>query len=545
MFNFFLALLCSLAVFTGTKGYLSQCIIESKHQLLFQGFFPTDSQLTVFSENNNGERKIIETIQIEGKSPNVDQRFLIALKGKPIEKLGMDIVEKQPSQPNNSIYLHFITLLNSFTEDIHFPHTEIRKSFLSDQFAEDEINRLDFSDTDGKISIVSKKISNPENVLFTNVLPLVFALITFLLLVKIRIFDLPAYQDMALGRDPKNSSQVNAINGIRGLSAILVLLSHTAPGFASIKMGLALLFVMSGFLLSKPFVLVSNNIFSVKTIHKYIIKRSKRILPMYYFTIFIVYLVDFEFDAAMRHFLFIEARDHLWAIPQILAFYMLLPLILIFTSLLHRVHRIAPVLLLVTLTLLWRHYALFPNLFYNGSYHTPFMLDSFLLGVTISYIQYGIIQPSKRAQHILSTRSVGLSITAMVFTFFSIAWSAPLQPPAWIAPYIDRFDVKCILSAIIILFAVNTPRSIYSKIMGNPMFRSIGIVGFSFYLLQGLGIDMILLFQKNILGHETMIFRSWTLTLSVLALTYFISIFTYSYIERPFFGKRKVVSGVG
>jgi peptidoglycan/LPS O-acetylase OafA/YrhL len=81
--------------------------------------------------------------------------------------------------------------------------------------------------------------------------------------------------------------------------------------------------------------------------------------------------------------------------------------------------------------------------------------------------------------------------------------------------------------------------------MGNPMFRSIGIVGFSFYLLQGLGIDMILLFQKNILGHETMIFRSWTLTLSVLALTYFISIFTYSYIERPFFGKRKVVSSVG
>lgn len=140
------------------------------------------------------------------------------------------------------------------------------------------------------------------------------------------------------------------------------------------------------------------------------------------------------------------------------------------------------------------------------------MLDSFLLGVTISYIQYGIMQPSERAQHILSTLSFGLSIAALLFTFFSVAWSAPRQPPASIAPYIDRFDVKCVLSAIIILFVVNTPQSLYSKIIGNPVF--------SFYLLQGLGIDMVLLFQKNVLAHETMIFHSWPLTLSVLALTY-------------------------
>jgi len=344
---------------------------------------------------------------------------------------------------------------------------------------------------------------------------------------------------MGIGSDKKPSAQVNAINGVRGLSALLVLFSHTAPGFASIKMGLALLFVMSGFLLTKPFVLASSKIFSIKTLHMYIVKRSKRILPMYYFTIFIVYLVDFEFDVAIRHFLFLEAREHLWAIPQILAFYMLLPLIIIFTSLCHKIHRIVPVLFLTTLILIWRHYALFPNLFYNGSYHTPFLLDSFLIGVTISYIQYGIIQQSERAQHILSTRTFSLSLIALLFTFFSIAWSAPLQPPAWIAPYIDRFDFKCLLSAVIILFVVNTPQSFYAKIMGNLVFRSVGIVGFSFYLIQGLGIDMVLLFQQSVLGHEEMVFRSWTLALSVLVLTYIISIFTYSYVERPFFGQKK------
>jgi peptidoglycan/LPS O-acetylase OafA/YrhL len=538
LLNYIIALLCSLAVFTGTNSYISQHILESKHQLLFQGFFPVDCNLTVFSQDSNGKRSDIETITIEGKSPNVDQRFLVALDGVPIEKLGINIVAQQPVSSDASIHLHFIKFINSFTEDVYISHVGVRESFESNQFAYDEINRLDFADADGQISLISKNIENPDNILFTSVMPIVFALITFLFLLKLRIKDLPAYNDMGIGGDRTQSAQVDAINGVRGLSAILVLLSHTAPGFASIKMGLALLFVMSGFLLSKPFVLASNNIFSVKTIHKYIVKRSKRILPMYYFTIFVVYLVDFEFDIAIRHFLFLEAREHLWAIPQILTFYLLLPFILIVTSLFHKIHRVAPVLLLLTLILLWRHYALFPNLFYNGSYHTPFMLDSFLLGVTISYIQYGIIQSSERLQYMLSTRSFGLSLSALLFTFFSIAWSAPLQPPAWIAPYIDRFDVKCLLSAIIILFVVNTPQSLYSKIIGNPVFRSIGIVGFSFYLLQGLGIDMVLLFQKNVLAHEILIFRSWTLTLSVLALTYFISIFTYSYIERPFFGKK-------
>lgn len=88
------------------------------------------------------------------------------------------------------------------------------------------------------------------------------------------------------------------------------------------------------------------------------------------------------------------------------------------------------------------------------------------------------------------------------------------------------------------MFAVNTPQTIYAKVIGNPVFRSIGIIGFSFYLLQGLGIDMVLQFQQNVLGHEQLAFRSWVLTFSVLALTYVISLFTYSYIERPFFGKK-------
>lgn len=537
MYNIIFALLVSLAVFLGSSSYFSNSLIESAHQLIFQGFFPLDSRITVFSENSAGERDVVGVIEVQGKAPHVDQRFIVNLEGKPIDKLGFEVSAQKLTGPNDSIHLHFIKIVNSFTEDLFLSHTEIRRFFLSDQFAGDEINRLDFSTIDGKISMVSRELSNPPNTVFTEVLPLFLAVVAFLLLVKARVSKLSAIQDMAAGRLMTQPAQFDAINGIRGLSALLVLFSHTAPGFASIKMGLALLFVMSGFLLTKPFVLASDRIFCAHTIHAFVVKRAKRILPMYYFTVFVVYLVGFEFDTAARHFLFIEARGHLWAIPQILAFYLLLPGILLITSLIHKFHRTASVAFLVTLILIWKHYGLFPNLFYNGSYHTPFMLDAFLLGVTASYVQYGLIHPSKRVQSILAARSAWVSITALIFTILCLAWSAPVDPPAAIAHLMDRFDVKCLLAAIIILFAVNTPQTLYARVIGNPVFRSIGIIGFSFYLLQGLGIDIVLQFQQNVLGHEELIFRSWGLTFSVLALTYVISLFTYSYIERPFFGK--------
>lgn len=539
MFKVIVALFCSIAIFTGTQFYFKEFLVESKHEVILQGFFPEDNTLTVFSEDSNGRRKPVTSIDIEGKGPHVDQRFHVSLDGRPVEKIFLRFEADTIPVDQPSIHLHFIDFHNSFTKDLHFSHQGIRDSFQSDEFSTTELNRFDFPKTKPIITIASPELKNPDNNTLTTFVPLILGCITFLFFLKTNIASLPAYQDLLLGQQSSQSAQFNAINGLRGLSALLVLFSHTAPGFTSIKMGLALLFVLSGFLLTKPFVTKPTTIFSVKTIHNYLVKRCKRILPMYYFTIVIVYLVNFEFDIATRHFLFIEARGHLWAIPQILSFYLLLPLILMLTSAASKLHRAAPILLLFGLILLWRNYNVLPNLFYNGRYHTAFLLDSFLLGVLISYLQYGVILQSEKAQEFLTKHAGIVSSIALVFTVLTIAWSAPVDPPAWLAPYISRFDVKCLLASMIILFTVNTPQAYFSKLIGNPLFRSVGIVGFSFYLVQGLGIDMVLKFQKNILGYESLIYNSWSLTLSVLALTYIFSIFSYSYVERPFFGQKK------
>lgn len=537
MLNIIIALLCSVAFFIGSESYFSNVLIESKYRLLIQGFFPVDSEFTVFSEDDSANRTVIKKLEIKGKAPNVDQLFIINLHGKPVNRLGLEFVAPQHISPNGSIQFHFIEIENSFTNDVLFRHTEIKSNFISDQFAGDEANRLDYG-TDNTITLKTNGLISPPNPIFTKGIPLFLTFMVFLLLTNNSLTNLPAYRDMGIGRAMTNSAEFDAINGLRGLSALLVLLSHTAPGFESIYMGLALLFVMSGFLLAKPFVLTTSKIFSAQNIYRYLVKRTMRILPMYYFTGCLLYLVTFEFDTAARHFLFVEARGHLWAIPQILSFYMILPIILIVTSLTHKIHRVFPVVLLVASIFAWDHYVPFGKIFYNGRYHTPFMLDSFLLGVTISYIQYGLIQPSEKIRNMFNSNAVWISLTALAVTFLSIAWSAPVAPPESIADLIARFDVKCFLSALIILLAVNIPHSFFAKVIGNPIFRSIGIIGFSFYLLQGLGIQMVLKFQDSIIGHMVVDRRSWEMFLIVLAITYLSSLFTYSYVERPFFGKK-------
>lgn len=538
-FYILLALTCSLAVFVGSEHYFSEYIIESKHQLVLQGFFPVDCELAVFAEDDGGERTVVEHIRIDGRGPHVDQRFTVNLHGEFMSRLGLEFTTEETLQENTGIYLHFVDIINSFTEDVRFLHTEIRPNFVSSQFDANEVNRLNFDQSNAQITLVSKKLSNPPNSLFSLALPVFLSLLALVFLLQNNLADLPAFKDMNNGQEMTNTAEFNVINGVRGLSALLVLFSHTAPGFASLNMGLALLFVLSGFLLTKPFVLQKKNIFEVGTLFTYLIKRSKRILPMYYFTVFLLYLVSFEFDTAARHFLFVEARGHLWAIPQILTFYMLLPILLVLTSLTHRLNRFLPIILLLGVIGVWKYYLPFPKLFYNGSYHTPFMCDAFLLGVAISYLQYGLVKPSKRMQDLLESGSVLLSIAALITTVLAIAWSAPVEPPDKIAHIIARFDVKCILAAAIILFAVNTPHSFFAKLIGNQLFRSVGVIGFSFYLLHGLGIQMVLEFQETVLGHTSLVYRSWVLALSVLVLTYIASLFTYSFIERPFFGKKK------
>lgn len=346
--------------------------------------------------------------------------------------------------------------------------------------------------------------------------------------------DLPAFRDISLGNKISTQHEFDTINGLRGLAALLVLFSHAAPGFEAVNVGIAILFVISGFLLSKPFVIDLDRIKRWATVERYLVKRVKRILPMYYLFIFITYVLSYQFDTALRNFLFVEASGHLWPMTQIFVFYMCLPLVLLCTSMLSHLHRMSPLVLLALVSILWIVFMSDWMPFYNGRYFKPFYLYAFLMGVAGSYLHFGVLAGTEMKERLNQL----LGILLMVLIIFTIAWSAPVTPPSWASYIVKPFWGKCLLSLVIIILALQIKRSFVTRIIANPVFRSVGVVGFSFYLLHGLGMDLASNIQQSVFGVTEPLPRSWPLVVQAFILTYVMALFTYSYIERPFFGYR-------
>ena len=222
--------------------------------------------------------------------------------------------------------------------------------------------------------------------------------------------------------------------------------------------------------------------------------------------------------------------------------YISLPLVLLITCALHNLNRWLPVAVLITAILLYMNLAEDWKPYYNGRYHKQFYLYAFLLGVLGSYLQYAFIRNSERLQ-LFSTKfsnSFGFLTTGLIVA--TIVWSAPITPPEALRWYFGNFQFKCVLSAMIIVFTLNVERSWLMPIVSNWLFRSIGEVGFSFFLLHALGTQIVLEYQREFLGIIEPSERSWLFAISVLLVTYLMALISYSYVERPFFGYRKKVS---
>ena len=440
------------------------------------------------------------------------------------------------SEKPSYVNIYSIELVRPFSDNLVISQRRFPELFSSEQFLDDGSGVLQLDPGTGKATMESKvDLVQPEYIKYS-MLSLLVGLAVFLLLRQVQWAQFPAFRDMGLGSRVSTTHEFDVVNGVRGLAAILVLLSHTAPGFYNIKIGLALLFVLSGFLLSKPFVINPQKIFSWRNLEQYLVKRLRRILPMYYLFVFVSYVFTLQLEDALKHFLFIQAGNHLWPMTQIFTFYMLLPVILLITCGLHRVQRFLPLVFLLAATLLYIEYASEWTPYYNGRFSIQFFLYAFLMGVLASYIQYGFIANS--TFHSLVQRfSLLFGALCAAYVILTILWAGPLLPPESVRFYFHYFPAKCALCAILVIFVVNADKTWFAKVIGNWLFRSVGVVGFSFYLLHGLGMDISTEFQSQILGLEIPE-RSWWFSLSAFIITYWMALITYSYVERPFFGVR-------
>ncbi|WP_338243749.1 acyltransferase family protein [Aurantiacibacter hainanensis] len=140
-------------------------------------------------------------------------------------------------------------------------------------------------------------------------------------------------------------SHLTALDGLRGFAALLVVISHSANhgllppilGNGLGKMGVIVFFGLSGFLMGY---LYGQKDLTGKALWDYAVNRGTRVLPLYYFTVFIAIISFYAFDfvllnsdgplAIVQNIAMIRGSSTLWTIPVEIHFYFLFVIVWIF-----------------------------------------------------------------------------------------------------------------------------------------------------------------------------------------------------------------------
>ena len=369
-------------------------------------------------------------------------------------------------------------------------------------------------------------------------LSILFAIAALILIQRINFKDVPAIKD--LRQKPSNSQYyLSELDGVRGLAALLVVLEHTWAPFAGAgATGVWMFFILSGYLLAQPFIANPARAADLQFVSGYMARRIGRIVPMYLVVVLVIYGFNNNTPLLIEHLLFVEASGHLWTIPQELAFYLFLPAMMLLA---YCVYRIAPWLYLPALSALCLLLLIKPELAViqlrgNGLVRPPF-LGWFLLGVVLAGLNPTLTLIRNRltaAQgQVVGLLGILLLILLVAGSCYGITSKLVVENITLPVSFSRLFAVGCTIMILLILIY---PQSLLGRLFNITLLRSIGIVGYSFYLLHPMVIKLITDFGKKFWGVELSGFYLFLLT-SVL--TWIISLFTYSQIERPFLSRAK------
>ncbi len=328
---------------------------------------------------------------------------------------------------------------------------------------------------------------------------------------------------------PGARSGIQALDGVRGIAVLFVLLAHTkVPGFdGQGSMGVYLFFALSGFLLTMPLVKWEQAESKLGFLRNYFIRRFMRIIPMYYSLLAgLVVFTSRDSSWFAKHALFISADDHLWSIRQELIFYLILPFVfLILGKLKERV--VAGVVGLGVMGFLVERFLVFVWEEYQFPWAgEPLYPAIFLYGVLASvlWIKGKVQLPSWYGVVLLGVLLASNRETLNWLLSFT-TFSQFEKSPGWLNP--NFFGV---LGALFVLAAVNAG-GLLKRVLEYPLLRLCGVLGYSMYLLHWFVFRT--LFEFGV---------PWGVLLfgATFLVTVLLSLITYRYIERPSveFGKR-------
>lgn len=384
--------------------------------------------------------------------------------------------------------------------------------------------------------LIADKTMIRSGVLLSYGLPLLASTLFFLIVQHFDIKNFPAFTDI-FSKQPSTGENITALDGLRGIAAIMVVADHTWGRCIGLGAGGVWIFMsLSGFLLARPFVLQPERAKSLSCWVSFFRRRLQRILPVYYLYLIITFVFHFHFDAALRHFLFLQGDGHLWVLPQEMLFYLLVPLIMLMNLFLFRGRPLLVIAHITTLLILANRFLTADVFALHGMRDQairPFF-GMFLGGCIASYLYYGLYRSyehklsstwRKRSENFFALCGIALLL------FFLLCSTKRLWGGQRVLAqdYFSWFDIAA--TGLLFFILAGKKRSVLNRVLSWVPLRGISVVSFSLYIFHPLVLNCLSRGMKHYTGTGL---TGFPLFVSTLLVSYALACWTYTYIERPF-----------
>ncbi len=280
-------------------------------------------------------------------------------------------------------------------------------------------------------------------------------------------------------------AEIRKLNTIRGIAALIVLVSHYSNdvklfdgylGNGSGQIGVMLFFILSGFLMAHLYI---NRPWNADQSKNFLVARVARVLPLFYLVVLLSYLLtqftNFRFmypidglSDFLSHTLLLSGKSILWTIPAEIHFY----LIFVFLWLLYFKHKLAFYISITIITLLALFFRLDTYNYALGSLDLKlsilWAIPYFLIGCFFGII-YTRVEFKKHGVFVLALPALMIiypNIFVDIFGMNHTMWNSPL--------------IFAFLSVVFFAVVFLTPDS--NRFLANKIGDFLGKISYSLYL---------------------------------------------------------------
>lgn len=357
-------------------------------------------------------------------------------------------------------------------------------------------------------------------------------------------------------------AQIASLTGMRGFAALMVVVLHVTGNFGQFKWlglhgyGPIALFVLSGFLLYRPFGRWALGISPCPSLTGYTVRRVLRIFPAYWATLHLWYLIgdgvgpssfadwvgDVTFWNTLRYMDLVPGLQQAWSMGVEFLWYVALPLL---AAVAHLVLRPVPqrlrlrvhvVLLLLALPVsvgytVWSHQQ---DMFDSATMWLPKFLVCFAAGALVSLVmeaeRAGLTDISRGRRLMGDPWFLPLVVLALIVVNTS-RWATSLEyrPPTLTEDLLRDGSAFGIALGLLVISIFSGPRAPLNRFLGTRLMQVTGRWSYGIYLWH---LPVIVLALNEIQFSDGLLgLGQWMLL--VLPVSYVLGAASYAWVEEP------------